>query len=117
MNPRQYGAEGERLAEAYLVERGARILARNYRCPMGEIDLVVQMEGFTVFVEVKRRDGARYGRGAEAVGPRKQAHIARAAAWYLKSNRLADARMRFDVIEVMGDEIRHLRAAFYAKSR
>ena len=101
----------------YLLERGAKLRERNYRCPMGEVDLIVDFEGCVVFVEVKLRGGDRFGRGAQAVDAPKQAHITRTAQWYLKRHRLTDARVRFDVVEVSDEGIRHLRAAFYARTR
>ena len=53
--PSQIGAQGERLAEKYLRRRGCRVLARNYRCPRGEVDLIVLDGQAVVFVEVKTR--------------------------------------------------------------
>lgn len=111
-----YGAQGERMAEAHLKQMGARILARNFRSPFGEIDLIAEMDGWIVFVEVKRRSGARYGRGAEAVGAQKQRHITLTAQWYIKQNRLRDARVRFDVAEILGEQICYIKGAFYAST-
>ena len=112
MNKRAYGAAGERAAEAYLLAHGAVLRARNYSCKEGEIDLIVEIDGRIVFVEVKRRSSTRFGTPAQAVDLRKQAHIARAAADYLKAQGLADRSLRFDVVEVTNEGIRHLPAAF-----
>ena len=117
MNQHAYGAAGERMAEAYLTAHGARVLARNYRCPMGELDIIVAMDDHVVFVEVKRRGSGRFGRGAYAVDRFKQQHIIRSAQWYLKQQRMRDVGVRFDVIEVSDDGVRHIKAAFYADAR
>ena len=82
---------------------------------MGEIDLIARMDGFLCFVEVKSRSTAAFGRPAEAVGREKRAHIVGAAKWYLKSRGLQDARVRFDVVEVSPQGIRHLPGAFGEK--
>ncbi len=111
------GAEGERAAEEYLVGLGAKVLARNFSCPQGEVDLIVEMDGQLVFVEVKSRGGFRFGRGAEAVDVNKRRHITRTAMWYLRQRHQLDERVRFDVIEVSGEGIKHLRAAFFANMR
>lgn len=115
MENRRLGALGERAAEQFLSERGAKIVERNMRCPMGEIDLIVRMDGFLCFVEVKSRSSAAFGRPAEAVGKAKRAHIVRAAWWYLKRRGLKDTRVRFDVVEVSPLGIRHLPGAFEEK--
>lgn len=112
MNLRRVGAAGERFAEMYLCERGAKVLQRNYRAAGGEIDLIVKMDGCTVFVEVKQRSTDARGTGAEAVDRRKQQRISRAALCYLQANKLLDSKARFDVVEIMDMEIRHIKGAF-----
>ena len=67
-----------------------------------------------VFVEVKARSSTRYGSPAEAVNEAKRRRIVRTAALYLAENRLDDAPVRFDIVEVLPGELRHLRAAFDA---
>ena len=114
MNRRSFGAEGERAARDYLAGKGARILAMNYRRPTGEIDIVARLRGTLLCVEVKGRSGLRYGRPAEAVNAAKQARIARTAQLYLQENGLADVPVRFDVIELLPGEIRHIENAFDA---
>ena len=75
----------------------------------------VEEEGATVvFIEVKRRTTARFGRPAEAVTPVKRARIVRTALLYLQQKRLMDAPVRFDVVELTPGEIRHIRGAFDA---
>ncbi len=76
------GQWGEDVAAAYLGAAGYRIIARNVRARPGELDIVAQIRGLLVFVEVKTRSGAGFGSGAEAVGTRKLGHLARAAEHY-----------------------------------
>ena len=112
MNRRAFGAEGEAAACAYLRKKGWTIIETNVRRGRGEIDIVARNRGLTAFVEVKRRSSLRYGRPAEAVNPEKQRRIVGAAALYMQENGLE--RVRFDVIEILSDEIRHIENAFDA---
>ena len=114
MNNRGMGAQGEASARAYLEKKGAKVLEMNYRRPTGEIDIIAKKGRTLLFVEVKRRSSLRYGRPAEAVDRAKQAHILRTAALYMQEKGLSDASVRFDVIEVLPDEIRHIEGAFDA---
>ena len=100
-DPRQtLGILGEELACAELTRRGYAILARRYRTRFGEIDIVARDGETTVFVEVKARDGDRFGDGAEAVTPWKQRRIANMAVDYLSRQRLHAKPCRFDVVAV-----------------
>ena len=114
MNRRSYGTEGESAARNYLVSKGARILEMNFRRPSGEIDIIARHKGTILFVEVKRRSSLRFGRPSEAVNPAKQAHILRTAMLYLQENRLEDAPIRFDIIEILPDGVNHIENAFDA---
>ncbi|AGS35112.1 hypothetical protein B841_08195 [Corynebacterium maris DSM 45190] len=90
------GARGEDYAAGYYIRRGARVLARNVRYPVGELDLIVEEADRTiVFVEVKTRSGHGYG-GAEAVTGRKLARMRRAAARWLDGRTFQP--VRFDVL-------------------
>ena len=84
----------------------------------GEVDLVVRRPGEVVFVEVKTRRSSAFGSPAEAVGPRKQRQIIRAAKWYLNDNPGKTLQPRFDVVSVLinGSEmaIEHIPGAFEA---
>ena len=114
MNRRVTGALGESAACTALEKARCAVLERNYRRPCGEIDIIAR-EGRTIlFVEVKTRASLRYGRPAEAVNRTKQLKIMRTALCYLTENGLEDAAIRFDVIEVLPEGIRHIRAAFDA---
>ncbi|HVO24141.1 MAG TPA: YraN family protein [Candidatus Margulisiibacteriota bacterium] len=94
------GAEGERAAEKFLRRQRYTIVARNYRCPAGEVDLVALDRSTVVFVEVKTRTQPGFGSPLEAVGRRKQRQIQRAAQYYLTENRLHGRAARFDVVGV-----------------
>lgn len=117
MNRRAYGDAGEQAACDYLRARGWRIVERNLRRGPGEIDIVARRRGLTAFVEVKRRRSERCGRPAEAVNPEKQRRIVQAAALYMQESALEDARVRFDVIEILPGELRHIEDAFDATGR
>ena len=112
MNRRAFGGEGERAACEYLKTKGWAIVECNVRRGRGEIDIVARKRGLTAFVEVKRRSSLRYGQPAEAVNREKQRRIAHAAALYMQEKNLE--QVRFDVIEILPDEIRHIEAAFDA---
>jgi len=106
------GAEWEDAAAEYLKKCGAVILCKNYRRGPGEIDLIARMDGVVAFVEVKQRGANSRGTPGEAVTRVKQARICGAALYYLKENRLLDARIRFDVIEISPEGLRHIKNAF-----
>ena len=112
MNRRAFGGEGERAACDYLTSKGWTIIETNVRRGRCEIDIVARNRGLTAFVEVKRRSSLRYGRPAEAVNREKQRRIAGAAAMYMQENGLE--RVRFDVIEILPGQIRHIESAFDA---
>lgn len=112
MNKRAVGALYEAKAASYLERQGYRILVRNYRCRFGEIDLVALHQGYLVFVEVKYRQNMQSGDGAEAVDWRKQQRIIRAARWYLMEKHMDDYPCRFDVVAILGEEIRLIQDAF-----
>lgn len=94
------GKRGEELAVRHLEEAGYRVIERNYRCPLGEIDVIAKDGDCLVFVEVKSRRGGSAGDPQEAVGTRKQQKISRIAQFYLKEKRLSNVRARFDVVAV-----------------
>jgi putative endonuclease len=94
------GKKGERAARAFLERRGVRILAANYACAAGEIDLIGKERETILFVEVKTRTSAAFGPPQLAVHRRKQRQIVRAAEWFLSERRLPDVACRFDVLAV-----------------
>ena len=106
------GREGEELAAKYLKKHGYKILDKNYTCPIGEIDIVASIAGYLVFVEVKARDDEIFGRPSEAVDEFKQRKLYNLALMYQRTKKLADMPVRFDVVEVLDDEINHIKNAF-----
>ena len=93
------GAWGEECAAAYLRRRGYRILARNYSCRFGEIDIIAADRHYVVFVEVKLRASDRFVRAGAYVTPAKQARIRTAASLWLAEHE-TELQPRFDVIEI-----------------
>ena len=110
------GLEGEDLACRHLAAQGYAILARNFRCRSGEVDVVARDGAVTVFVEVKHRRGSGHGAGHESVTFGKRRRIVRAARIFASARGLTESPLRFDVISI--DEadgrtaIRHDRGAF-----
>jgi len=98
------GQHGEELASRHLQKLGYRILCRNFRRRQGEIDIVAEENSTLVFVEVKTRSGAAYGDPLEAVTPRKQGQIARAAMLYQAEHDCHERSARFDVVGVIIQE-------------
>src|SRR5262245_14615314 len=97
---RTLGGDGERAAERFLRKRGYTIVERNYRCRVGEVDLIALHRGAVVFIEVKTLRRAPFAVSQDAVGVRKQRQIARVAEHYLNAQRLYDRDVRFDVVGV-----------------
>lgn len=94
------GKEGERIAEAYLRKQGYKLVERNYRCALGELDLVVLDRRVVVFVEVKTRTGHGFGTPFEAVESRKQQKMIHAAQYFLTQKGLHQRDARFDVVGI-----------------
>ncbi len=107
-----YGTIGEIDAEKYLKDKGYVIVTTNYRNRLGEIDIIAKDKNVLVFVEVKSRATLAFGRPCEAVDGRKQYKIRKVAELYLLSIKNYYADVRFDVIEILGDEINHIINAF-----
>ena len=106
------GTIGEIDAEKYLKDKGYAIVATNYKNRLGEIDIVAKDKNVLVFVEVKRRATLAFGRPCEAVDERKQHKIRKTAELYLVTTKNYYADVRFDVIEILGEEINHIENAF-----
>lgn len=118
-NNRTVGTEFEHLAGKYLEEKGYQILCYNYRCPLGEIDVIAMektgQEDTLVFVEVKYRKNLAKGSPLEAVNQKKQRVISKCANYYITGIRANDLSCRFDVIGIVGsagNEITHIENAF-----
>ena len=97
------GSAGEDAAARWYEERGYRIVARNWRCRIGELDLVVARDDVLVICEVKTRAGPAFGGGYEAVTAKKQAKLRAVAEAFLLAGELRKNSIRFDVASVDGD--------------
>lgn len=95
------GRFGEDLAAARLAESGLRVLARNWRCRTGEIDIVARDGDCLVICEVKTRRSKRYGTPAEAVGSRKLRRMRELALHWLDEQEIYVPQIRFDVVSVI----------------
>lgn len=113
MNTKILGTSGEAKAAQFLRDKGYKILATNFSNKVGEIDIVAEDKNFVVFVEVKTRSSKLFGLPCEAVTWRKQQKIRQVSLSYLKSQKILNkVQSRFDVVEIVGDEIRHIENAF-----
>ncbi|OPA77571.1 YraN family protein [Paenibacillus selenitireducens] len=102
VNRRAIGSEAEKQAEIYLLAKGYTIVARNWRCRSGEIDLIMRDKDVLVFVEVRSRTGTtRYGMAVESVNYRKQRQVRATAEVYLYQQGNAPTQVRFDVVTVL----------------
>ena len=114
-SPRERGSHAEGLACRFLLSQGLRLVARNYRCRRGEIDLILHDAGNLVFVEVRYRRQDRFGSGLESVDRHKQRRISQCSAHYLQQHpQQASRPARFDVVAVGPDgRIDWIRNAFF----
>ena len=113
-----FGALGDKLAAAYLKQQHYKILKKNYKNKLGEIDIIARDGEEIVFVEVKTRSMSPYLGGQYAVDQRKQFHIMRTAAYFLDTKKIR-LQPRFDVLEMEVDrttgkliKANHYKAAF-----
>ena len=106
------GRAGEVKAAEFLKNKGYEIIKTNYKTHVGEIDIIAEIDGVTVFVEVKTRLNDDYGQPSEAVDSKKQAKYYKVATEYLVRENKTDSLCRFDVIEIENGEINHIEDAF-----
>jgi putative endonuclease len=110
------GKWGEDLALKKVKKLGYKCIARNYRCPVGEIDLIAKDGDTLVFIEIKTRRGRSLAYAKEAVNQWKRRQLSKAALAYMKANGCAETRARFDVVVISLDggaqEIEVVRNAF-----
>lgn len=97
------GARGEELAVSYLENLGYKIVERNFRCKIGEIDIVAFDGDTLVFVEVRTKHSERFGNPVSSVTYQKQRKLVSLANFYIKKHRLYDRSARFDVIGIVLD--------------
>ena len=109
---RALGQAGEQQAEAWYRARGYQVLARNWRCREGELDLIVRHGRVFVFCEVKTRSSTAFGYPVEAVTKAKQTRLRHLAARWLADAPLAPREIRFDVASVLDGTIEVLEGAF-----
>ena len=97
---KETGQRGEDIAAAYFAERGYNILARNWRCPTGELDIIMEKDNTLVFVEVRTRSGKKFGTPEESITPTKQARLIELAQAYLQETEAPHQSWRIDVAAV-----------------
>ncbi|MFC1704235.1 YraN family protein [Candidatus Omnitrophota bacterium] len=115
------GESGEALAVEHLTKLGYRIIEKNFRSRLGEIDIIAKQKNTICFIEVKTRSDLKKGYPQEAITKRKQHHLTRVALGYLKENGLMDKSARFDVVSILKREdatpaIDIIKNAFYLDS-
>ncbi|HBG5345958.1 TPA: YraN family protein [Clostridioides difficile] len=114
MNNKEKGDFGEEIAVNYLISKGAKILEKNYRLKIGEVDIIANMGDEIIFVEVKSRSNIKYGYPCESVSFKKRKKIIGVAKYYIIKNNLNNTPIRFDIIEVylLEKRINHIINAF-----
>ncbi len=98
----QKGAQYEDQALQFLLDQGLTLIARNYRCKCGELDLLMEEKGVLIIVEVRYRKNNRYGSALESVTTTKQSRIVAATKNYIVAHKI-DQPIRFDVVAITGD--------------
>lgn len=112
-NNRTSGSRYEAYAAAYLEKRGYRVIEKNFRCHIGEIDLIAVHRNALVFIEVKYRKTAAKGSPVEAVTKKKQRTIYKVAQYYMMTHSVSpDTVCRFDVVAILGETIEVIPNAF-----
>ncbi|NLJ78561.1 MAG: YraN family protein [Tissierellia bacterium] len=112
---RTKGIKGEDIATKYLISRGYKILDRNYRTKVGEIDIIAMMSDVLIFIEVKARTNLDFGYPYEAVDWRKRDRILKTSLLYIQYRDLRDYQIRYDIMEIyLGDrtKVNHIENAF-----
>lgn len=117
------GKRGEEIAKEYLISKGYYIVQTNFRCKIGEIDIIARKDDYLIFVEVKTRINENYGKPVESISQHKVKKIIYTAKVYLSMKKQHDINVRFDVIEVMVDNnggvenrvIEHIENAFWER--
>ncbi len=112
---KQTGRQGEDIAISYLVDRGYKIIQRNWRCPSGELDIVMEVGSTLIFVEVRTRRGQHFGSAEESITPAKQARLIKLAQTYLQETVTPHQSWRIDVVAVQlgpgSPQVKHIENA------
>ena len=116
------GERGETAACGFLEAQGYKILEKNYKCKLGEIDVITRRQGRLAFVEIKTRTSTQFGTPQEAVNLQKQEKIFKVAQWYLKEKKILKSPIAFDVVAILWKEgqtpeMRLIADAFEKKSK
>ncbi|MDR2018633.1 MAG: YraN family protein [Syntrophobacterales bacterium] len=111
-NKKETGREGEDTAIALLKHRGYKIIERNYRSFLGEIDIIAEDGDCLVFVEVKNRNSSTFGESLFAIDKKKRQHMVRSATYYLKDHKCLDKKIRFDVVGIDSGQAKVVKHAF-----
>ncbi len=98
------GERGEAAACGFLKEHGYEILEKNFKCKIGEIDVIARRRGRLAFVEIKTRTSTQFGMPQEAVHLRKQEKIFKVAQWYMKEKKFEKIPIAFDVVAILWRE-------------
>lgn len=113
-NNKNKGFAGEEAALNHLLQKGYRLLERNFSTRLGEIDLIMRKEDLISFIEVKWRSSEYSGLPYEAVNYKKQKTIIKTAQIYIQKKQLYDFDFSFDIVSIIGNNIKHFEHAFYA---
>lgn len=112
-NNRQTGTIGEDMAIQFLENNDYAIIERNYRCRIGEIDIIAENEGYLVFIEVKYRHSANKGNPFDSITLKKQSTIRKVAQYFmLCHNYDENMKCRFDAVGILNNEITLIKNAF-----
>ncbi|HSB06257.1 MAG TPA: YraN family protein [Thermodesulfobacteriota bacterium] len=119
MKKKELGKIGEEVALRFLKQKGYRILANNYVCKLGEIDIIAKEKDTLAFIEVKTRTSNLFGPPQLSVTASKQMQLSKAALYFLKQKNLENVKARFDVVAIIlgpkGEEIELIKDAFDSK--
>ena len=97
---KKLGEKGEKLAAKFLKRKGYKIIQLNYRCKLGEIDIIAQQDRTLIFAEVRTKQTEKFGPPQYSVSAAKRKQISKAALCYIKEKRLTEQSCRFDVIAI-----------------
>ena len=100
LKKKELGAKGEEIAVRYLKSRGYRIIERNYRIRLGEIDIIAEQGNDLVFIEVKTRSGTHFGSPFDSITIQKQMQLSKVALEYINKQGCNNRPARFDVVGI-----------------